>query len=53
MKFHVTDTTKHLASAAAIVKMGNKVVLECGPRKAYIEHLAPGRRVFVGERQDV
>ena len=28
MKFHVTDTTKPLASAAAIAKMGNRVVLE-------------------------
>ena len=49
MKFHVTDTTKPLASAAAIVKMGNKVILEDGHGKAYIENIATGRRLLLRE----
>jgi hypothetical protein len=49
MRFHVTDTTKPLASAAAIVKMGNRVILEDGPGKAYIEHIASGRRIPLRE----
>jgi hypothetical protein len=45
----VTDTTKPLASAAAITKMGNRVVLEEGPGKAYIENLETGRKIFLKE----
>ena len=41
MKFHVTDT-KPLASAAAIANMGNRVELEDGPGKSYIENVARG-----------
>lgn len=49
MKFHVTDTTKPLASAAAIVKMGNKVVMECGAGKSYIENIATRKRIMLRE----
>ena len=49
MRFHVTDTTKPLASAAAIAKMGNRVVLEQGPGKAYIENIATGQRLPLRE----
>ena len=49
MKFHVTDTTKPLASAAAIAKMGNRVVLEDGPGKSYIENVATGNRITLRE----
>ena len=49
MRFHVTDTTKPLASAAAIAKMGNRVVLEQGPGKAYIENIATGQRLSLRE----
>lgn len=49
LKFHVTDTTKPLASAAAITRMGNRVVLEEGPGKAYIENLESGRKIMLKE----
>jgi hypothetical protein len=49
LKFHVTDTTKPLASAAAITKMGNRVVLEDGPGRAYIENVQTGRRIPLKE----
>ena len=49
MRFHVTDTTKPLASAAAIAKMGNRVVLEEGPGKAYIENISTGLRLPLRE----
>ena len=49
MRFHVTDTTKLLASATAIAKMGNRVVLEDGPGKAYIENLATGKKIYLRE----
>ena len=47
MKFHVTDTTKPLASAAAIAKMENRVVLEDGPGKSYIENVATGKKIHL------
>ena len=49
LKFHVADTTKPLASAVAIAKMGNKVVLEYGTGKSYMENAATGRRIVVKE----
>ena len=49
MKFHVTDTTKPLASAAAVAKMGNRVVLEDGPGKSYIENVATGKKIHFRE----
>ena len=49
MKFHVTDTTKPLASAAAIAKMGNRVVLEDGLGKSYIENVATGKKIHLRE----
>ncbi len=47
MKFHVTDTTKPLASAMAVVKMGNRVVLD--DELSYIENKATGERVLLKE----
>ena len=49
MKFHVTDTTKPLAAAMAIVKLGNRVVLEQGDGRSYIENLETGDRVMLKE----
>ena len=47
MKFHVTDTTKPLASAMAVVKMGNRVVLD--DELSYIESKATVERVLLKE----
>ncbi len=47
MKFHVADTTKPLASAMAVVKMGNRVVLY--DDLSYIENKATGDRVLLKE----
>ena len=47
MDFHVTDTTKPLAAAMAITRMGNRVVLEEGQGKSYIENLKTGDRVIL------
>ena len=49
MKFHVTDTTKPLTSAAAIAKMVNRVVLEDGPGKSCIENVATGKNTHLRE----
>ena len=49
MKFHVTDTTKPFASAAAIAKMGNRVALDDGPGKSYIENVATGKKIHLRE----
>ena len=49
MKFHVTDATKPLASAAAIARMGNRVVIQSGPGKSYVENVATGRRIALRE----
>ena len=49
VKFHVTDTTKPLASAAAIAKMGNRVGLEDGLGKSYIENVATGKKIHLRE----
>ncbi len=47
MKFHVTDTIKPLASAMAVMKMGNRVVLDDG--LSCIENNAMGERVLLKE----
>ena len=47
MKFHVTDTTKPLAAAMAVVKMGNRVVLDVDG--SYIESKATGERIILEE----
>ena len=47
MKFHVTDTTKPLAAAMAVVKMGNRVVLDMDG--SYIENKATGERIILQE----
>ena len=47
MKFHVTDTTKPLASAMAVVKMGNRIVLD--DDVSYIENKSTGERVLLKE----
>ena len=49
MKFDVTDTTNPLASAAAIPKVGNRVVLEDGVGKSYIENVATGKKIHLRE----
>ena len=49
LNFHVTDTTKPLAAAMAIAKMGNRIVLEDGPGKSYIECLKTGSRLMLKE----
>lgn len=49
MKFDVTYTTKPLATAATIAKMGNRVVFVDGPGKAYIETVATGKRNMLRE----
>ena len=48
MKCHVTDT-KPLASAAAIANMRNRVVLEDGPGKSYIENVVRGQKIHLRE----
>ena len=47
MKFHVADTTKPLAAAVAVVKMGNRVVLDTDG--SYIENKATGERIILEE----
>ena len=47
MKFHVTDTIKPLAAAMATVKMGNRVVLEDGLGKSYIENARSGDKIML------
>lgn len=49
LKFHVTDTTKPLASASAIAMMGNRVVMEGGMGKSYIENIETGRKIVLKE----
>ena len=49
MNFHVADTTKPLAAAMAIVKLGNRIVMEDGPGRSYIEKLRTGDRVLLRE----
>ena len=43
MKFHVTDAKKPLASAASIVKAGNRVILEGDG--GYIENVVTKQRI--------
>ena len=47
MEFHVTNSTKPLASAAAVVKAGNRVVLD--PEGSYIENRKTGERIRLKE----
>ena len=49
MKFHVTNTTKPLASAMAVVNAGNRVVLTKEPGGSYIENIATKRRIKLKE----
>ena len=49
LKFHVPDTTKPLAAAMAIAKLGNRIVMEDGPGRSYIENLRAGDRVLLRE----
>ena len=49
MKFHVADTIKPLAAAMAMVKMGNRVVLEDGLGKSFIENIENGDRIMLKE----
>ncbi len=49
MNFHVMDTTKPVAGAMAIVKLGNRFVMEDGPGRSYIENFRMGDRVLLRE----
>ena len=49
MDFHVTDCTRPLASAMAITRMGNRVVMESGTGKSYIENVRTGQKIFLKE----
>jgi hypothetical protein len=49
MSFHVTDTTKPLAAAMSITKIGNRIVLEDGPSNNCIENLTAGDKVMLRE----
>lgn len=48
MEFHVTNTTKPLASALAVVKAGNRVVLS--QQGSYIENEKTRQRIRLQER---
>ena len=49
MRFHVTDATKPLAAAMAVVKLGNRIVMEEGEGRSYIENVRTGDRVLLRE----
>ena len=49
MKFHVTNTTKPLASAMAVVNAGNRVVLTKEPGGSHIENIVTKRRIKLKE----
>ena len=49
MEFHVTNATKPLASAMAVVKAGNKVVLSHEVGGSYIENIATGKKIKLKE----
>ena len=50
MKFHVTDTTKPLAAAMAVVKMGSRVVLDIDG--SHIENKATGERIILEKKNN-
>ncbi len=49
VNFHVAVTTKPLAAAMAVVKVGNRIVMEGGPGRSYVENLRTGDRVLLRE----
>ena len=49
MEFHVTNTTKPLASALAVVNAGNRVVLTKEPGGSFIENIATKKRIKLKE----
>ena len=49
MEFHVTNTTKPLASAMAVVNAGNRVVLTKEPGGSFIENIATRRKIKLKE----
>lgn len=49
MEFHVTNATKPLASAMAVVKAGNRVVLSQEVGGSYIENVTSGKRIRLKE----
>ena len=53
MNFHVTDTTRPLAAAMAITKMGNRVVLEAGRKKLHREPYDGRQSHTERERRDL
>ncbi len=49
MSFHATDATKPRAAAMFIAKMGNRIVLEDGSGKSYVENVKTSARVMLHE----
>ena len=49
MNFHVAGTTKPLAAAMAVVKLGNRIDMEDGQGRSYIENLRTSDRVLLRE----
>ena len=49
MEFHVTSATEPLASAMAVVKAGNKVVLSHDVGGSSVENIATGKRIKLKE----
>jgi hypothetical protein len=50
MEFHVTNSTKALASAAAVVEAGNEVVLSNRKGGSYIKNLNTGELVYLKKK---
>ncbi len=49
MNFHVAGTTKPLAAAMAIVRLGDRIVMEDAPGRSYIANLCAGGLVLLRE----
>ena len=49
VEFHVTNTTKPLASALAVVNAGNRVVLTKEPGGSFIENIATKKKIKLKE----
>ena len=49
MKFQVTDVIKPLAAAMAVVKGGNRIVLEDGLGKSFFENIRSGDKIMLKE----
>ncbi len=49
MQFRVADASKALVAVMAVVRIGNRVVLEDGPGRSYFEKLRTCDRVLLRE----